>query len=187
MKALSLRQPWAWAVAHAGKRIENRIWKSLAKGFAALPDEVRGQVIAIHASATKPTPDDVRGVMMATGRYDGPIEESPLPPEAIVLRGAIVAVARVVDVLRCTDPARVTGGTPAWPTFELCTEDAFRVGAGGSAVISEEIARWWLGPYALVFADVVALERPIKGVSGMLGFWTVPADTEALLRDQVVW
>ena len=28
MKALSLRQPWAWAVVHAGKSIENRRWNT---------------------------------------------------------------------------------------------------------------------------------------------------------------
>ena len=24
MKAISIRQPWAWAILHAGKRVENR-------------------------------------------------------------------------------------------------------------------------------------------------------------------
>ena len=28
MKALSIRQPWAWAVLHAGKDIENRDWQT---------------------------------------------------------------------------------------------------------------------------------------------------------------
>ena len=27
MKALSIRQPWAWLILHAGKDIENRDWK----------------------------------------------------------------------------------------------------------------------------------------------------------------
>jgi hypothetical protein len=27
MRALSIRQPWAWAILHAGKDIENRDWK----------------------------------------------------------------------------------------------------------------------------------------------------------------
>ena len=26
MKALSVRQPWAWAIIHAGKDVENRTW-----------------------------------------------------------------------------------------------------------------------------------------------------------------
>ena len=41
MQAITLLQPWAWAIAHAGKRIENRTWKPPAK--------LVGQRIAIHA------------------------------------------------------------------------------------------------------------------------------------------
>lgn len=44
MKALSLRQPWAWAILHAGKDVENREEESSAiKG--KLP-----RVLALHAS-----------------------------------------------------------------------------------------------------------------------------------------
>lgn len=32
MKALSIRQPWAWAIVHAGKRIENRSWATSYRG-----------------------------------------------------------------------------------------------------------------------------------------------------------
>jgi hypothetical protein len=32
MKALSIRQPWAWAIIHAGKDIENRSWSTKFRG-----------------------------------------------------------------------------------------------------------------------------------------------------------
>ena len=32
IKALSIRQPWAWAIIHAGKDIENRSWFSSYRG-----------------------------------------------------------------------------------------------------------------------------------------------------------
>ena len=32
MKALSIRQPWVWAICHAGKDIENRDWKTNYRG-----------------------------------------------------------------------------------------------------------------------------------------------------------
>jgi hypothetical protein len=32
MKALSIRQPWAWAIFYAGKRIENRTWSTNYRG-----------------------------------------------------------------------------------------------------------------------------------------------------------
>ncbi|HTU63839.1 MAG TPA: hypothetical protein VMF89_35485 [Polyangiales bacterium] len=41
MKALTLHAPWAWAIAHAHKRVENRTWKP--------PQWIVGQRIAIHA------------------------------------------------------------------------------------------------------------------------------------------
>jgi hypothetical protein len=43
MKCLSVRQPWAWAILHAGKDVENRTW---APGKALKP----GDRLAIHAS-----------------------------------------------------------------------------------------------------------------------------------------
>jgi hypothetical protein len=32
MKALSIRPPWAWAILHLGKTIENRTWKTRYRG-----------------------------------------------------------------------------------------------------------------------------------------------------------
>lgn len=32
MKALSVRQPWAWAIVHAGKDVENRTWGTRYRG-----------------------------------------------------------------------------------------------------------------------------------------------------------
>lgn len=32
MKALSIRQPWAWAIVHAGKDVENRTWRTSRRG-----------------------------------------------------------------------------------------------------------------------------------------------------------
>lgn len=43
MKALTLWQPWAAAIAHGTKRVENRGWRP--------PASIIGQRIAIHASA----------------------------------------------------------------------------------------------------------------------------------------
>ena len=39
MKALSIRQPWAWLIVHGGKDIENRTWRTKIRG-----------TIAVHAS-----------------------------------------------------------------------------------------------------------------------------------------
>ncbi|MFF3928179.1 ASCH domain-containing protein [Streptomyces hirsutus] len=45
MKALTIRQPWAGAIAHQAKRVENRSWK--------LPAKHEGARILIHAGAQR--------------------------------------------------------------------------------------------------------------------------------------
>lgn len=41
MKAISIHQPWAWAILYAGKPLENRSWST----------NIRGR-IAVHAAKT---------------------------------------------------------------------------------------------------------------------------------------
>lgn len=50
MRALTIRQPWAGAIAHQTKRVENRSWK--------LPAKMHGARILIHAAA-KPDKDAI--------------------------------------------------------------------------------------------------------------------------------
>jgi hypothetical protein len=45
MKALTIRQPWAGAIAHQTKRVENRTWK--------LPAKHHGARILVHAGAER--------------------------------------------------------------------------------------------------------------------------------------
>jgi len=90
-KALSVRQPWAWAIIHAGKDIENRSWQAVNHGLA-----VRGR-IAIHASKT-----------MAKGEYEGARDfmESigvTCPDPAKLKRGGIIGSVEVLDVVKESD------------------------------------------------------------------------------------
>src|SRR5438876_81719 len=36
VKAISIQQPWAWAIVHAGKDIENRTWTTTHRGELAI-------------------------------------------------------------------------------------------------------------------------------------------------------
>ena len=58
MRALSIRQPWAWAIIHAGKDVENRSWHT----------NVRGRIL-IHASkgGTKSEFGDACAAMHSVG------------------------------------------------------------------------------------------------------------------------
>jgi hypothetical protein len=84
MKALSVRQPWAWLIVHGWKNIENRDW----------PTRVRGRVL-IHAGKT-----------MTRGDYDACIlfimasgMSVPVPPfdDPDLHRGGIVGETEILD------------------------------------------------------------------------------------------
>lgn len=87
--ALSIRQPWAWAIIHAGKDIENRDWKPSNPGIRK-----RG-LIAVHAAKgmTKAEYAAAREFM----RGDLGIT---CPPAFDLPRGGLVGAVEIVDVVR---------------------------------------------------------------------------------------
>jgi hypothetical protein len=89
--ALSVRQPWAWAIIHAGKDIENRSWQPNNLGIRK-----RGRV-AIHASKgmTRAEYADAAAFMKSIGIT------CPTPGELSF--GGIVGSAEIVDVVRHHD------------------------------------------------------------------------------------
>lgn len=89
MLGLSLYQPWAYAVTHLGKRVENRPWAPWAR--------VIGQTIALHA--TKARVDEHAAAAFIANLIH------TLPPLDSLPRGAIVGTARVAGyVTRSDDP-----------------------------------------------------------------------------------
>ncbi|MEM9796198.1 MAG: hypothetical protein AAF919_06900 [Pseudomonadota bacterium] len=83
--ALSVRQPWAWAILHAGKDIENRTAQSVRAG-----NMTTGRV-AIHA-ATGMTRDEYDWAVWRMGQ-DG--VRVPRPDD--LPRGAVIGAAEVVE------------------------------------------------------------------------------------------
>jgi len=82
LQALSIRQPWAWLILHAGKDIENRSW----------PTRYRGRVL-IHAGKgmTKAEYQDAREHAAAIAPH------ITLPAFEELPRGGIVGEMRIVD------------------------------------------------------------------------------------------
>lgn len=94
MRALSIRPPWAYAIAHLGKRVENRGWTTSYRG-----------PILIHASKNL-KPADTAALRKIIGRNIDP---------ARFAQGAVVAIADLVDVVPAKDaPGRWTVGPFAW-------------------------------------------------------------------------
>lgn len=88
--ALSVRQPWAWAIVEGGKDIENR-------SAAAVRHGMRPGRIAIHAARgmTRAEYADARDFM---GRLD---VICPRPDDLV--RGAIIGAATVTSIVHHSD------------------------------------------------------------------------------------
>lgn len=89
--ALSVRQPWAYAILHLGKPVENRGWRRPNPGL-----NFRGRV-ALHASAgmTRDEYESAAEFMASIG--------NTVPPAAELARGGIVGSVEIVDVVRAYD------------------------------------------------------------------------------------
>jgi hypothetical protein len=152
--ALSIRQPWAWAILNAGKRIENREWRGGCK--------YRGPVL-IHASLWGGPSIDrlsvaaqdeayfmINMAKRAGHTFDGPVTLRDLYEH----RGGIVGRANVVGVVE-RGQAVIDGAENELrhPPRDLTpTERA-----------------WWVGGFGIVLDDVEPL--PFVPCKGALGFF----------------
>jgi hypothetical protein len=98
VKALSGRQPWWWAILHAGKRIENRRWNTTYRG-----------TILLHAAKGCTTKEYVEALRWM---LDAGVLESTLGVPSLndMLRGGIVGRARIIDVVAPRPPMIPTDG-----------------------------------------------------------------------------
>lgn len=89
-KALSVRQPWAWAIIHAGKDMENRTAGAMKWICPALPGE---GWIYIHASLgmTQDEYADAAGFMADLG--------VKCPPPGELLRGGLIGTVTVLGMV----------------------------------------------------------------------------------------
>jgi hypothetical protein len=86
MKAVSIHQPWAWAILHAGKNVENRTWRTHHRG-----------ALLIHAARSRRSYDRQEAALWP--RLYG-VE---LPAWEELMTGAILSV---VDVVGCVKVGR---------------------------------------------------------------------------------
>ena len=130
-RALSLWQPWAYAITHLGKRVDNRPWKPWRS--------VIGHRIALHAAlghGTSADYADARARILQTAGVD--VDDAVHRAVADAQRGKIVATARVdgfvtasadpwffgpigwllSDVCVLEDPIPCSGMRGLWPVPE---------------------------------------------------------------------
>lgn len=152
MKALTVRQPWAWAIMHGQKDVENRV-RNLAGSY-------RGPLL-IHAGLTLDDQDAFSMVASLTGQRIPPLGEGH--PSG--LRGAILGTVNLVDVHDAED---------CWTGY--LPRD------GGDAVIEHCSEWAMPDQQHLRLADPKPFTEPIMvadlpahyGVRGRLGLWEFP-------------
>jgi len=155
MKALTIKQPWAYAIAMFGKTVENRSRKP--------PKALIGQRIAIHVSKNA---DDWNAFC------DGEILDTPAHLQAMRAWerecapfgdfGCIIATARIV-------------GFCEWRGGFMPNEMQY-IREHKAAVMTAPDSPWWIGPVGIVLADIRLLNKPIGPMRGALGYWEVPAE-----------
>lgn len=89
--ALSIRQPWAWLIIHAGKDIENRGWST----------KFRGRVL-VHAAKgmTKREYEDVESFLFSCSL---PQVDVLLPRFKDLQRGGIIGSVEIVDCVTASE------------------------------------------------------------------------------------
>jgi hypothetical protein len=143
MKALSIRQPWAWAILNAGKDIENRDWgdryPSLHEAHRMVENAITadGGLFLIHASAgmTRGEYEDCLSTIHAISLQTHFPNGLMLPAFADLARGGIVGQAQIYDV------------------------------------VTEHSSPWFFGRIGLVLRNVKPL--PFRPIKGSLGFFEV--------------
>lgn len=155
MKALSIRQPWAWAMLHAGKDIENRDWPTWFRGRFAVHaakgmtvQEYRDGIAYIHQAFIANVLRNPMTVQFGDGRLSVASGELVTPGFDEITRGAIVGVAVIDDCVQSSD------------------------------------SPWFQGTHGFVLRGAIALPEPIP-CKGALNFWDVPSDIVAQIKEQL--
>ncbi len=171
ISALTVHQPWAWAICNAGRRLENRDWRP--------PPYIAGQIIALHAGKRWGRSEKIEASALACQLH--PEHEVPLGAEGYRF-GAVVAVARVVGFVdRDVKPDRGPY------TFDTSTSKG-HVCVGGrftqeqvESVVQNE---WFKGPCAWMLSDVQVLADPVE-VRGYQKLWRLPGPEALKVATQV--
>jgi hypothetical protein len=174
VKALSIRQPWLWAILNAGKRIENR---SRRDGRMPACCYHRGELY-LHASSTMTRKEhrEAADAMHGAGLIrisSGEPGRLPLIPFGAQIAGMPGQLHLGGIVGRC----RVTG--------HLSPDGWLRYGKGRSmrCEAAEKRGldlRWWGGGYALVLTAVEPL--PLIACPGSRSVWRVPDTVQQQLQ-----
>jgi hypothetical protein len=148
--ALSVRQPWAWAIVHAGKDIENRSEYSVRAGG------MRPGRVAIHAAS------GVRRVEYDWAVWRMARDGVVVPRPDALVRSAVIGAVEVVDLVRESDSPWFGGPVglvlrdpvPCAPIPAAGARGYFAWEAGGESAAPSRWMREWGGAEGGLFDDL---------------------------------
>ena len=171
LSALTIHQPWAWAICNAGRRLDNRDWRP--------PPYIAHQTIALHAGKRWGRNEKIEASALACQLH--PKIEVPLGGEGYHF-GAVIAVARVVGFIdRDLRPERGPY------SFDLKTSLGYVCVGGNLTHEQVEMAvtnEWFKGPCAWLFSEVRVLPVPVE-VRGYQKLWRLPGPAALNVATQV--
>lgn len=171
ISALTIHQPWAWAICEAGRNLENRDWRP--------PPYIAYQSIAIHSGRKWTRNEKIEASALACELH--PDYEVPLGEEGYVF-GSVVALARVVGFVDL-DLREERGPY----SFDMETSRG-HVCVGGRLSrreVEEAVtSRWFRGPCAWLLSDIRCLREPIE-VRGFQKLWRLPSPAALNVASQV--
>lgn len=157
MRALSLSQPWCWAVLYAGKHIENRSWQP--------PLAMIGQQICIHAAKSW---DGERKYHVKPGSHERWRAGELLTPTGYLLHLGILNAPGRRDLYA------------AGAIVGLATID--RVVTKPDTLPPDQ-RRWFFGEFGWVLTNVIAIPSPVP-CAGKQGLWAVHSEIVGQIREQ---
>lgn len=169
LRILTVRQPWAWAIIHGGKDVENRP-RNIAGSY-------RGPV-AIHAGLRYDDGWASDALADAMNNHAG-VWDEPQPWRAQIgaASGAIIGVVDLVDVHKCAGTP-----TPRPRCYEATSNGFTEAVKAGTGLCSP-----WADQFSenhLVLANPRLLAVPIP-YRGALGLRRLDADMTAQINAQI--
>lgn len=98
MKALSIRQPWAWLIVNGHKNVENRTWSTAERG-----------TVLIHAGKGMTDAEYAEAKAFIQGNHAISHLASILPASHELERGGIVGLAYIQDCVQSSSSPWFTG------------------------------------------------------------------------------
>lgn len=164
LRALTVRQPWAWAIVHGGKPVENRTWEMKYRGPLWLHAGARSRWDATAAGGST--------ILRAAWRewaatLPPPNAAGPLRRDSLFVPfGAVVALTEVTGCHYAYSPE---------------CKRIHRGNALGRFMCSEWAAS---GQFHIELTVLQGLRTPVP-CRGALGLWRLPDDVAAQVRAQL--